>query len=321
MAPGLWVLGAVALAGCGGDHSVVQPKGPEAARIAALSWFMFGLAGVITVVVFVLLAVGLFRRGSGEADPRWWRPLVIGGGAVLPGIVLATLSGLTVWALSTDPGSEPGEVHITVVGRQYFWDVAYEGTAAVTANEIHIPVDTPVRLRLESTDVIHSFWVPALAGKVDMIPGKTNHLTIRADEPGTYRGQCAELCGIQHANMALEVIATPRAEFDRWLTNQAREAAEPSSATEQRGLEVFTSHACAGCHTIRGTSAEATVGPDLTHVAERRTLAALTIPNDRAHLQDWILNAQSVKPGAAMPDLAMSDADADALVAYLSGLR
>ncbi len=309
------------MAGCGGNHSIVDPHGPEANRTAALAWFMFALAGAITLVVFTLLVVGLFRRGSGEEHPRWWRRLVVGGGVIMPAIVLATLSGLTVWALGTDPGSKPGDVHITVVGRQYFWDVSYDGTDAVTANEIHVPVDTPIRFTLKSADVIHSFWAPALAGKVDMIPGRVNHLTIRVDEPGTYRGQCAELCGVQHANMAFSIVAQPRSEFRRWLAHQEQDAGVPRRAAARKGLAVFTSQSCAGCHTIRGTSATATVGPDLTHLADRHTLAALTIPNDASHLRSWVFGAQNVKPGSRMPDLALPEAQADELIAYLRQLE
>lgn len=312
---------AVLAAGCGTNHSIIGPHGPEANRTAALAWFMFSLAGLITLVVFVLLFVGLFRRGSGEEHPRWWRPLVIGGGVVLPAIVLSTLSGLTVWALSTDPGSRPGDVHITVVGKQYFWAVSYDGTDAVTANEIHVPVDTPVRLTLKSADVIHSFWAPALAGKVDMIPGHVNHLTIEVDAPGTYRGQCAELCGVQHANMAFSIIAQPKPEFRRWLAHQAQDAHVPTRPAARKGLDVFTSQSCVGCHTIRGTSATATVGPDLTHLASRHTIAALTLPNDTSHLREWVLGAQNVKPGANMPDLALPKSQADTLIAYLRQLK
>ncbi len=320
--PGAVVSGVGVLAFSGdGGHSVVGPHGPEAGRIAALAWFMFALAGLITLVVFVLLLVGLFRRGSGDEQPTWWRRLVIGGGMVVPAIVLATLSGLTIWALSTDPGSKPGDVHITVVGHQFWWEVHYDGTKAVTANEIHVPVGTRVRFTLESADVIHSFWVPSLAGKVDMIPGHVNHVTMRADKVGTYRGQCAEFCGIQHANMAFEVIAQPRAEYRRWLANEAADAARPHGTLAKKGLNVFTSRSCAGCHTIRGTSATATFGPDLTHVADRRTLAALTIPNDRSHLKSWITSAQSIKPGSKMPDLALPRDQVNALVAYLRQLK
>ncbi len=319
---GLGVVGlGLTLTACGGNHSIVGPHGPEADRTADLAWFMFSLAGLITLVVFVLLAVGLFKRGSGEEHPRWWRRLIVGGGIILPAVVLSTLSGLTVWALATDPGAGPGDVDITVVGHQYWWEVRYDGTRAVTANEIHVPVHRRIRLTLKSDDVIHSFWVPSLAGKVDMIPGKVNHLTLRADDPGTYRGQCAELCGVQHANMAFEVIAQPEATFRRWLAHQAQNAEPPRTVAARRGMTVFENQSCAGCHTIRGTAATATVGPDLTHLAGRRTIAALTLPNDPAHLRNWVLDAQSIKPGSKMPDLALPEDQADQLIAYLRQLK
>jgi cytochrome c oxidase subunit 2 len=199
--------------------------------------------------------------------------------------------------------------------------VRYAGTPAVTANEIHVPVGTQVRITLESTDVIHSFWVPALAGKVDMIPGHVNHLTIRADDPGTYRGQCAELCGIQHANMAFLVIAQPMGAYRAWLADQSEPARAPSGRLATTGRRTFTTQACAGCHTIRGTSAHGSAGPDLTHLASRRSLAAATLPNDASHLQGWITDPQHAKPGSLMPDVPITPAQANALVAYLRELK
>jgi cytochrome c oxidase subunit 2 len=300
---------------------MMSPHGPDAGRTAALAWFMFSLAGLITTVVFVLLVVGLFRDGTRPGRALDGQRLIIGGGIILPAIVLLTLSGLTVWALKTDPAGASGDVAITVIGHQYWWEVRYAGTPAVTANEIHVPVGTQVRITLESTDVIHSFWVPALAGKVDMIPGHVNHLTIRADDPGTYRGQCAELCGIQHANMAFLVIAQPMGAYRAWLADQSEPARAPSGRLATTGRRTFTTQACAGCHTIRGTSAHGSAGPDLTHLASRRSLAAATLPNDASHLQGWITDPQHAKPGSLMPDVPITPAQANALVAYLRELK
>jgi cytochrome c oxidase subunit 2 len=300
---------------------MMSPHGPDAGRTAALAWFMFSLAGLITTVVFFLLVVGLFRDGTRPGRALDGQRLIIGGGIILPAIVLLTLSGLTVWALKTDPAGASGDVAITVIGHQYWWEVRYAGTPAVTANEIHVPVGTQVRITLESTDVIHSFWVPALAGKVDMIPGHVNHLTIRADDPGTYRGQCAELCGIQHANMAFLVIAQPMGAYRAWLADQSEPARAPSGRLATTGRRTFTTQACAGCHTIRGTSAHGSAGPDLTHLASRRSLAAATLPNDASHLQGWITDPQHAKPGSLMPDVPITPAQANALVAYLRELK
>jgi cytochrome c oxidase subunit 2 len=183
-----------------------------------------------------------------------------------------------------------------------------------TANEIHIPVGRKVRLQLEGLDVIHSFWVPSLAGKQDLVPGRPNELTLRAERPGVYRGQCAEFCGLQHAHMAFYVYADPPSVFRRWLAQQEKPAAAQPPA-------VFESAGCADCHSIRGTTADAHVGPDLTHVASRTTLGALAIPNDRAHLEKWIVDSQHVKPGNQMPNFNLSQAQLTALADYLEARR
>ena len=210
---------------------------------------------------------------------------------------------------------------VEVVGRQWFWEFRYPGTDAVTANELHIPTRTRVNVVVHTADVIHSFWVPRLNRKIDTIPGKTNRILLYADRPGSYRGQCAEFCGLQHAHMAFRVYAEPRAQFDRWLQNEASPASEPTRAEAARGRDAFMSEACASCHAIRGTEAQGEVGPDLTHVGSRQTLAALTIPNTPAGLTTWIANPQAVKPGNKMPGLRLSADEAKAIVTYLEGLR
>jgi cytochrome c oxidase subunit 2 len=201
---------------------------------------------------------------------------------------------------------------INVIGHQWWWEVRYGNSTAVTANEIHIPVDTRVGLVLTTADVIHSFWVPELNRKVDMIPGTENRLLLIADHPGVYRGQCAEFCGLQHANMAVEVVAEPKAAFDAWLARNARPAA--------RGNTLFAQN-CSGCHEIRGTTAHADVGPDLTHFASRRTIAAVTLANTPQNLREWLRDPQHVKPGNRMPNLELSDADWTALQRYVESLR
>jgi cytochrome c oxidase subunit 2 len=199
--------------------------------------------------------------------------------------------------------------------------VRYPGTKAVTANEIHIPVNTRVRIVGRTTDVIHSFWVPELNRKIDLIPGQTNQTLLYADQPEVYRGQCAEFCGLQHAHMAFEVIAQPRPAFDAWLRRESAPARQPTSASEQRGESVFAANQCASCHTIRGTSADGTVGPDLTHVGSRQTLASDTIPNTRAELESWIADPQAIKPGNVMPQLPLPKQDLEDVVTYLRSLR
>jgi cytochrome c oxidase subunit 2 len=201
---------------------------------------------------------------------------------------------------------------IRVIGHQWWWEVRYDGSAAVTANEIHIPVRTKVTAVVTTDDVIHSFWVPELNRKVDMVPGMANRLLLVADKPGVYRGQCAEFCGLQHAHMSVEVVAEPKAAFNAWLARNARPAAH--------GNTVFAEN-CSGCHQIRGTNARADVGPDLTHFASRRTIAALTLPNTPGNLREWLRDPQHVKPGNRMPNLELSEPDWTALQRYVESLR
>src|SRR5436190_14909164 len=211
---------------------------------------------------------------------------------------------------------------VRVVGHQWFWEVRYPGTKAVTANEIHIPARTRVNVVGKTADVIHSFWVPELNRKIDLVPGATTRVLLEADEPGVYRGECAEYCGLQHAHMAMYVIADPPDRFRAWLAGQARPARRPRPGVAGQGARLFTSaDACSGCHTIRGTNAQGDVGPDLTHVASRLTLAAATLPNRPDDLLRWISEPQHVKPGARMPDLSFSDAQFRDIAAYLRGLR
>jgi cytochrome c oxidase subunit 2 len=199
--------------------------------------------------------------------------------------------------------------------------VRYPDTRAVTANEIHIPARTPILLQATTADVIHSFWVPELNRKIDTIPGQVNEILLYADKPGQYRGQCAEYCGLQHTHMSMVVDAQPAAQFRAWLANQARPARTPAGGLAARGERVFMSGPCSSCHTIRGTPASGYVGPDLTHLATRQTLGALTVPNHPADLADWITNSQHVKPGNQMPDIQLPPAQLHALVAYLDSLK
>ena len=208
-----------------------------------------------------------------------------------------------------------------MIGHQWWWEVRYPGTNAVTANELHIPVRTPVRIEVKTADVIHSFWVPELNRKIDTIPGRTNVVELDADAPGRYRGQCAEFCGLQHAHMAMYVFVDEPDAFRRWLEAQERPAASPAGGQAAEGERLFMNGPCSSCHAIRGTDADGYVGPDLTHVASRTTLAAVTIPNDRENLREWIVDSQHVKPGNQMPNFNVSGRKLDALVAFLEGLK
>jgi len=321
------------LAGCGNSQSPLRPASHASHDIATLFWWMMGVAWGGLAIVVGLLVFAWWRRNrrgigndsSGDkAGERAGWFVVVGAGIVLPISLITALfvvSDLFVIRTTEAPAANATRLTVVVVGHQWWWEVRYPGTKAVTANEIHIPVRTPVRLEVETADVIHSVWVPELNRTIDTIPGRANVIELDAAAPGTYRGQCDEFCGVQHAHMAFEVIAQPAAVFRRWLADQARPAAPPSSGTAQQGEEVFLDGACQQCHAIRGTPASGYTGPDLTHLAARRTLGALTVPNRPAYLAGWITSSQDVKPGNRMPDLNLTPIQVRQLVAYLEGLK
>lgn len=280
---------------------------------------MISLASLITLFVFGLMLIGLFRDGS-RAKPHTAVRWVVGGGIIFPSIVLLTLSGLTIVTLHRQQQQDPGPLKVEVIGHQFWWEVRYPGTDVVTANEVHIPVGRDVEITLRSDDVIHSFWVPSLAGKTDMIPGRTNHQVLRADSAGTFRGQCAEFCGVEHAKMAFVVVAQPPDQFAAWMRDQGQPAAEPSGQAAA-GRDLFMNQPCAGCHTVRGTPATGSVGPDLTHLASRPELGALTFANTPQNLSRWITNAQAMKPGSLMPPIQLTPQQTAQIVAYLEQLK
>lgn len=321
---GRWLgLGLLTLLACGEPGSL-SPQGDVAEEIGDLTMLLV-IAGT-AVFVIVLVALGLAvrpgRDQSDDLDSRRSRRLVLGGGVVLPVVVLVPLTVVMVLA-GADLGDRREEVdlEIEVVGHQFWWEVRYPEHEVVTANEIRIPADTPIRLLLRSEDVIHSFWAPQVAGKIDLIPGKTNELTFSVEEAGTYQGFCAEFCGLQHGRMRFLLIAESEAAFEDWLAEQAEPAADPVGDAEAAGREVFFEYGCAACHTVRGAGADGDVGPDLTHLASRRTLGAGTVPNRRGHLAGWVVDPQSVKPGNLMPPTPLSGEDLSALLAYLEGLE
>jgi cytochrome c oxidase subunit II len=307
--------------GCGGRQSTLRTDSPASEKIDHLWWIMFvGSAIVFGVVTVLVLGAVLKSRGSDapSTDDRRAKRLVLIGGAIVP---LGVLVGLFVLILQTLPATaQPrrgsAALEIDVVGHKWFWEVRYPAQHVVTANEIHIPAGERVGVTVTTDDVIHSFWVPGLNRKMDMIPGRENRVLLEARRPGVYRGQCAEFCGLQHAKMAFLVFADPPARFRRWLANEER----PARATGSAGQRVFLSSACAGCHTIRGTRAQGKVGPDLTHLASRTTLAAASIPNDPGDLAGWILDPQHVKPGNKMPGLDLR-ARLQPLLQYLEALK
>jgi cytochrome c oxidase subunit 2 len=290
---------------------------------------MLGIAGIVFFGAVALLVIGWARRDRpglplfGEREGLT-TGLVLLFGMVIPVIILVALFAVAdLWLVKRTGAPAEGSTAMTirVIGHQWFWEVRYPGTSAVTANEIHIPAQTRVEVVATTADVIHSFWVPQLNRKIDMIPGRQNRVLLDADKPGVYRGQCAEFCGLQHAHMAMKVFAQPPRQFHAWLNAQERPAAAPVTSEQQEGRRLFLQNSCAGCHTISGTSAQGVIGPDLTHVASRTTLAALTLPNDPRAMERWIHDPQSIKPGVKMPALDLSHADFKAIGAYLDHLR
>ena len=319
------------LAGCGGGwQSALDPKGPGAAELAWLIWGFTGILGAIWLAVLAAVAVTIWKRrigrsplGPREAGER--RGVVIVTTlTVLTALVVLTLSGLSFVVQRRLYAADTGAVTIRAVGYQWWWEFDYEdGDPArtfTTANEIHVPVGVPVKLLLQSDDVIHSFWVPNLIGKQDMIPGQTNELVVTAGHPGTYRGQCAEFCGLQHAHMGLIVVAEDPASFEAWQARQRRPAASPSTPEQRLGQDVFLQQACIMCHAIRGTPAISREGPDLTHVGSRLQIAAATLPLSRGSLAAWIADPHGIKPGVHMPAIPLESDELNAVAAYLEGL-
>jgi cytochrome c oxidase subunit 2 len=313
-------------AGCSnGSPSALNARGPDANRIAWLWWFMFVISAFVIMLVAVLLVVGILpRRGRAyrpRETPTWaWRTVVIGG-VVFPVLVLSALWVLTLRDIRAVSATRNAALTVAVIGHDWWWEVRYPQQGIVTANDIHIPTGQPVKVLLTTNDVLHSFWVPQLAGKTDLIAGKTNVMWLQADRAGTYRGQCAEFCGLQHAHMAFSVIAQAPAGFRAWLEHEGTTPASPAEPDLARGQQVFTGTSCAECHTIRGTGTAGTDGPDLTHFGSRLTIGAGTVPNNRGNLGAWILDSQSIKPGNLMPPIPLSSRDLQALIDYLESLR
>jgi len=313
--------------------SVLDPAGPVAAALSGLAWVLIlGAAGVFVIVMALLVWVLRKRAGRRSVgEPRLVRHWIIAGGLVFPSIVLGALMvHLTQQASGFDVDADPQGPIVGVTAHSWWWQVRYDaaarGTSFTTANEIRLPVGRVVTVGLTSADVIHSLWVPALAGKVDMLPGRVHQLRLLADRPGVFRGQCAEFCGAQHARMALHVVAMEPAAYERWLAAQAAPASMPVSVDALRGLEIYRARRCAACHDIRGLvegpQAQAPLGPDLTHLASRLHLAAGTLPLSSAALQRWVAHSQELKPGVRMPSYEdLGPADLQALVAFLEGLK
>jgi cytochrome c oxidase subunit 2 len=303
------------------------PKGPVARVMEDLWWFMLWLGVAVFAVFLVLLVLAVVRRrvdepgdeDTGTARHGGWLVL---GGVALPTVVIVVVFAATIAAMRVVPSEAPTDaLEVTVVGHQWWWEVHYPDQGVTTANEIHIPAGRPVAFTLTSDDVIHSFWVPELGGKIDLLPERENTLVLEADAPGEFRGSCAEFCGLQHARMRLLVVAHTEADFDRWVEEQRRPAVAPADDATRRGQEVFLGSGCAACHAIRDVTPPGQVGPDLTHLASRQTLGAGTWPNTRDRLEDLITRPQEVKPGIEMSRTELDQRDLAALLDYLDSLR
>jgi cytochrome c oxidase subunit 2 len=288
---------------------------------------MLWVVSAVFTVTIAFVAAALVRGMRSECSSS--ERMLTRGVAIAVALTVVILVGLLV--ISVWAGRSVASLHassaitIEVVGHQWWWEISYDDALpsrrVTTANEIHIPTNRPVVLKVTSRDVIHSFWAPNLQGKRDLIPGYTTAIWLQAEQPGLFRGQCAEFCGLQHAHMAFDVIAEPEAAFERWLDAMRQPANPPRSDSEQRGREVFMTSRCAGCHTVIGTDAHGQVAPDLTHVATRSTIGAGTLPNTPEHMRGWIRDPQASKPGNQMPPNPLSDDDLQALLAYLANLR
>jgi cytochrome c oxidase subunit 2 len=312
------------------DIAALAPAGPRAREIANLMLVFTGISAIVYVLVIAVLVWAMLRKRAGsegadrEAQDRRARK-VIGVCTAVTVLILATL-GLMDFAVQHRLSARPADaMKVTITAHQFWWEVEYADDLPArrlrTANEVHIPTQRPVELVLKSNDVIHSVWLPNLIGKKDLIPGRTNTEIVVADRPGTFVGQCAEFCGLQHAQMRLVLHADSPGQFDQWRQQQLEAAHEPANDSEARGRAVFMNSTCVLCHTIRGTGAGALVGPDLTHIGSRATLAAGTLPNTPGTLASWILAPQRVKPGSQMPSTALKPDDLATLTQYLVSLK
>ncbi|HEX6925426.1 MAG TPA: cytochrome c oxidase subunit II [Longimicrobiaceae bacterium] len=311
--------------------SAADPAGPQADRIWDLGLLFITLGSVVYAVVIGFLLYALWQGGrrvesvGGPAVEHGLTQWVAGAIVVTTVLLLGLLVANLAVGRATAEFAQPGALTIRVTGHQWWWEIEYAdpepSRRVVTANEIHIPVGRQVRVEVSSRDVIHSFWVPNLHGKLDLTPGYRASTVLRADRPGVYHGRCAEFCGLQHARMDFRVIAESPGRFAAWYEGQLRPGRAPATTLEQQGQQVFLSRGCVLCHTVRGSAAGSRVGPDLTHLASRGTIAAGTLPNTRGHLAGWVLDPQSIKPGVLMPPNQLAANELRALLAYLQSLN
>lgn len=308
-----------------GDLPVFQPLSPQAGALSHLFIVVLVVCAIIFAVVVGLIVASLlrFRRRPGGAEPRQvfgHQKLEITW-TVVPFLIVVWLTVLTIRGMTLSDTGRAQSPDLVVIGHQWWWEVHYPGTPVVTANEIHIPVGRKLRVNLEAADVIHDFWVPQLARKMDMIPGTTNHIWLQADRPGVYLGSCGEYCGAEHAWMRFTVVAQPPAQYAAWLRRQEQPASGPVTPSARRGLQLFKDMTCVNCHPLRGFSTAGNAGPDLTHLADRSTLAGGVLPNTRDNLALWLKDPQAIKPACRMPNLNLTGAQIDDLVNFLEPQR
>jgi cytochrome c oxidase subunit 2 len=307
-------------------QSALHPAGAQAAATGSLFHMFLGVTVFFFLLVLAFLGWAIWRRDRGEPRERKMRLAV----AAWAALITLGLFGLTIGSYWTDrslavmaDGAAP--LRIKVTAQQWWWEIEYQDTdpsrIVTTANELHLPLGRPAKIELVADDVIHSLWIPNLAGKQDLIPGRSATLDLLPRRAGRFRAQCAEFCGLQHAHMALDVLVEPPATFAAWRAKSLQPAAPPRTGEEARGYKIVTGRQCAACHSVAGTPAYGSVGPDLTRVAARATLAAGALPNARAWLDRWIANPQAIKPGNRMPRIPLSPADRRAVVAYLETLQ
>jgi cytochrome c oxidase subunit II len=324
---------ALALAGCSGVQTMLDPAGEQARAIDVVWRTMLVVCGVMYVLVLGFLGWAIWRArraasdarpvtGQTAAEPVLRRGLAGWAALIASGLVVLTTVSFLVDRSLAETGPDP--LRIKVTANQWWWQVEYRGDApsenVLTANEVHLPKGRPAVIELQANDVIHSFWIPNLAGKIDLIPGRTNYVAVTPQRAGAFRGQCAEFCGLQHARMAFDVVVHEPAAFEAWMARQTLAAPQPTAFRQTLGQSLFESKACVMCHRIQGTQAGGTVGPDLTHLKSRARIAAGTLPNTRAHLQAWIADPQGIKPGARMPRVSLTSGELNAIVDYLETL-
>lgn len=327
------LLATAAAPGAFGQQRILAPAGPAGQSLTNLGWFVLLLSLAVAIIMWGVVILLLTRpRGSFDehapADEGGGQGWILYGGFLFPVFILAAMYAANVDTMRQFPLNKGMNTpaQIRVIGHQWWWEVHYLYGSLdqhfVTADEIHIPTGTPVDIDLNSVDVIHSFWVPALHGKVDLIPGNNNRIRVEASHPGTLRGQCAEYCGDEHAKMILLVVAQKPDDFERWLSDMRKPAAQPVADEQIAGQKVFMNAACPLCHTLGGTLAQGTVGPNLTHIGSRKMIASNWLENNFANLQAWILHARSLKPGVVMPNMTEFNGDQSRqLTVYLQSLK